>query len=180
MTNPQYISNATFIGAPPSTSSSQLNPGSPGVNFTITNPSVIIPFAPDVTPIVVSVSVPNTNTNVDQITVVITAPNATVLVNETSPTGTNIVDQFPPEPLPENSTVTVTYYTRDDQPPENVTMSIIACYTPSAGTTVVTSGSIPPTVTGTTPSVIISSTTSGVTEGTGKKLKDVYRQQTLI
>ena len=61
----------------------------------ITNASVIIPFAPGITPIVVSVSVPNTNTNVDQITVVITSPNGTVLINETSPTGTNKVDQFP-------------------------------------------------------------------------------------
>ena len=74
---------------------------------------------------------------------------------------------FNPQPLPENSTVTVTFHTRDGQPPENVTISIIACYTPSSGTTVVTSGSIPPTVTGSTPSVIISSTTSGVTQGTG-------------
>ena len=168
MTNPQYINNATFVGAPPSTTVSQLTPGTPGVDFTSTNASVIIPFLPGVTPIVVSVSVPNTNTNVDNITVIITAPNGTVVVNEVSPNGTNTVINFPVTPLPENSTVTIIFHTSDDKPPENVTVSVIACYTPSTATTIVATGTTPPTVTNATTTLTISSTTTGVITGTGK------------
>lgn len=169
MNEPQYINNVTFIGASPSTSPSDLNPGSSGVNFIETNPSVIIPFAPGVTPIVDTVSVPNTNTNVNEITVVITSSNGTVLFTQTSPSETNTVDTFPVEPFPENSTVTITFHTTDELPPQNVTISIIACYTPSTATTVVTAGSIPPTATGSTPSLTISSITSEVTQSTGKR-----------
>ncbi|CAF4582630.1 unnamed protein product, partial [Rotaria sp. Silwood1] len=69
MNNPQYINNLTIIGAPSSASPSNINPGSPGVDFNQINPSVTVPFQPGITPIVVSVSVPNKNTNVDKITV---------------------------------------------------------------------------------------------------------------
>jgi len=169
MNEPQYINNVTFIGASPSTSSSQLNPGSSGVNFNETNAYVIIPFAPGVTPIVDTVSVPNTNTNVNGIIVVITSSNGTVLFTQASPSETNTVDVFPVETFPENSTVTITFQTTDGLPPQNVTISIIACYTPSTATTVVTAGSIPPTATGSTPSLTISSTTSEVTQSTGKR-----------
>ncbi|CAF3875144.1 unnamed protein product, partial [Rotaria sp. Silwood1] len=139
---------------------------SPGVDFNQINPSVTVPFQPGITPIVVSVSVPNKNTNVDKITVIIKEPSGTILVNQVSPTGTNKVDTFPITPLPEKSTMTVTFGTKNGQPPENVTLSIIACYTPSTATTIVTSSKVPPSVSGSTPALTISSTSTGVTQGT--------------
>ncbi|CAF5125650.1 unnamed protein product, partial [Rotaria sp. Silwood1] len=45
-----------------------------------------------------------------------------------------------------------------------VTLSIIACYTPSTATTIVTSSTVPPSVSGSTPILTISSTTTGVTQ----------------
>ena len=112
----------------------------PGVTFTQPNASVIIRFAPGITPIIVEVSVPNTNTNVKQITVIITAPNGTIIGQPVSSSGTNNVTQLPLTPLPENSTLTITFETNDNHPPANVTISVIACYTPSTATTIVTSG----------------------------------------
>jgi len=166
MNNPQYINNVTLNGAVDGTQPSDLNPGQPGVDFTSTDASITISFTSDITPILVSVSVPNTNTNVVEIIVVITAPNGTVLFNQTSPSGTNSVTGFPIEPLPEGSTLNVTPITSDGSAPQNVTLSVIACYTPSTATTIVTTGTIPPTVTGSTEVVISSSTTELVT-GTG-------------
>jgi hypothetical protein len=170
MTSPQYISNATIIGAPSGTSPSDLNPGSSGVNFNQPNASVTISFTPGTTPIVTQVSVPNTNTNVNETTVVITAPNGTVIVNAFSPLDTNSVTQFPLLPLPENSTLTITFQTNNGSPPQNVTISVIACYTPSSATTIMTTGTIPPTVTGSTPTITISSSTTATvfTTGTSK------------
>jgi hypothetical protein len=168
MSNSQFINNATINGAQPLTSPAQLNPGSSGVDFIQPNGSIILPFVTGVTPIVAEVSVPNTETNVNQIRVVITASNGTTIVDQVSPSGTNKVKTFPLEPLPENCTMTITFDTTNGNPPENVTISVIACYTPSTTTTIVTSGSIPPSVTGSTPTLTISSTTSGVTSGTGE------------
>ncbi|CAF4076418.1 unnamed protein product, partial [Rotaria sp. Silwood1] len=105
------------------------------------------------------------NTNVDKITVIIKEPSGTILVNQVSPTGTNIVDTFPITPLPEKSTMTVTFGTHNGQPPENVTLSIIACYTPSTATTIVTSSTVPPSVSGSIPILTISSTSTGATQG---------------
>ena len=169
MTNPQYINNVILTGAPANTSSTQLNPGTPGVDFIQPNSTVTIPFPPGITPIVVEVSVPNTNTNVNQIRVVITSTsNATPLVDVTSPSGTNVVNQFPSTPLPENSTLTITLLTPNDNLPQNVTISVIACYTPSTATTIVTSGTVPPSVSSTTPSITVSSFTTGITSGTSE------------
>ena len=168
MTSPQYINNVTLIGAPSGTSPSDISPDSTGVSFTQTNSAVIIPFPPRITPIVTEVSVPNTDTNVNQIRVVITSPTGTVIFNGTSPSGTNTVTNFPLQPLPENSTVTITFQTNNAQPPQNVTISVIACYTPSTATTIVSTGTTPPSVTGSTSTLTISSTTSGTTPGTGE------------
>ena len=168
MTSPQYINNVTLIGAPSGTSPSDINPDSTGVTFTQPNSAVIIPFPPGITPIVTEVSVPNTDTNVNEITVVITSSTGTVIVNRTSLSGTNTVTNFPLQPLPENSTVTITFQTNNGQPPQNVTISVIACYTPSTATTVVTTGTTPPSVTGSTSTLTISSITSGATQGTGE------------
>jgi hypothetical protein len=171
MNNSQYINNVTFTGAPSSTSPSQLNPGYPGVNFTQPNASITIPFAPGVTPIVAEVSVPSTITNVNQTRVIITAPNGTQIIIPVSPSGTNQMTQFPTEPLPENSTITITFQTTDGYPPQNVTISVIACYTPSSGTTtILTSGTVPTSVTGASSTLIISSTTSRATSGTGENI----------
>ena len=167
MTSPQYINNATINGAPTGTSPSDLNPGSSGVTFIQPDASVTIPFATGITPIVVEVSVPNTNTNVNQIQVIITAPNGTVIVNEVSPPGSNNVTQFPLQPLPENSTLTITFQTNNGNPPANVTISVIACYTPSTSTTLVTSGIVAPIVIGSTSTLTISSSTTVLTTGTG-------------
>jgi hypothetical protein len=168
MGNSQYINNVTFTGAPLPTSPSQINPGSSGVNFTQLSSSVIIPFPPQITPIVTEVSIPDTNTNVNQITVVITAPNGTVIVKQISPSDTNTVDNFPLQPLPENSTLTITFQTDNGQPPQNVTISVIACYTPSTATTIVTTGTVPPAITGSIPTLTISSITSGASQVTGE------------
>ena len=160
MTNPQYITDVQLTGAPSGTKPSDLNPGSPGVTFDEPNPTVTIPFAPGITPIVVDISGPTTNTNVKEIRVVITAPDGTVIVDQVSPAGTNKVTDLPKTPLPENSTVTITFVTDDKQAPENVTISVIACYAPSTAMTVVTSGTTPPSVSGSSPTVIISSSTA--------------------
>ncbi|CAF4737058.1 unnamed protein product, partial [Rotaria sp. Silwood2] len=60
--------------------------------------------------------------------------------------------------------MTVTFGTNNGQPPENVTLSIIACYTPAAATTIVTSGAAPPSISGSTPTLTISSKSTGVTQ----------------
>ena len=168
MSSPQYINNVTLVGAQPGSSPTDLNPGSQGVDFNDVNASVIIPFTPGTTPILTEVSIPNTNTNVDQITVVITAPNGTVIVNEISPPGTNTVTQFPLTPLPEGSTITITFQTNDNNPPENVTISVIACYTPSTATTITTSGTVPPSISGSTPTLTISESTTVTATQSGK------------
>ncbi|CAF4391198.1 unnamed protein product, partial [Rotaria sordida] len=72
MDSPQYINNPIIIGASSLTSPSEINPGSDGVDFKEKNSSVIIPFAPGITPILASIAVPNKNTNVNNITVTIT------------------------------------------------------------------------------------------------------------
>ena len=164
MNNPQYIDNVTIIGAVDGTQPSDLNPGQPGVDFTSTDASITISFPSDITPILVSVSVPNTNTNVVEIIVIITAPDGTVLFNQTSPPGTTSVTGFPVEPLPEGSTLTVIPVTADGSAPQNVTLSVIACYTPSTAATVVSTGTVPPTVISTTGTIAISSTASEGTE----------------
>jgi len=168
MDNPQYINNVTINGAIDGTEPSDLNPGQPGVDFTSPNASITISFPSDITPIIVNVSVPNTNTNVDQINVIITAPDGTVLFNQTSPPGTTSVTGFPVEPLPEGSTLTVIPVTADGSAPENVTLSVIACYTPSTGTTIVSTGTTPPVITGETSTIVASSeTTELITGSTG-------------
>ena len=167
MGKPQYISDATFVGAPSETSPIDLNPRGAGVDFTQTPASVTIPFASGITPIVVEVSIPNTNTNVNQISVVITAPNGRELINQVSPSGSNTVTLSPLIQLPEDSNVTVSFQTPKDEAPKHVTLSIIACYTPSTGTTFMTSGSTTPYISSTTPIVTITSTSGSVTSGTG-------------
>ena len=66
--------------------------------------------------------------------------------------------------------MTIIFHTSDDKPPENVTVSVIACYTPSTATSIVTSGTTPPTVTGTGSTIAISSTTQVTVTGTGKTI----------
>jgi hypothetical protein len=169
MNMPQYIKNATFVGAPADTKPSDLNANSGGVTFTSTNASVTIPFADGITPIVVSVSVLGNTTNVNSIRVIITTPDGTVLVNETSPTGTNTVTPSYLQALPENSTVTIIFQTSDGQPPRDVTVSIYACYTPSTATTIVTTGTVTPTISTSTPTISISTTnTAASTQSTGE------------
>ncbi|UJR36313.1 hypothetical protein I4U23_029041, partial [Adineta vaga] len=166
MTNPQYINQAIFIGAPGSTTVSELNPESPGVNFINNNASVIIPFTSGTTPILSSVSVPSPTTNVDSITVIVKKPDGTVLFSQTSPSGTPTVDVTYNQPLPEGSTVTIIFNTPNGAAPTDVTVSIIACYAPSTATTVVTTGTVPPTISGSTPSITITTLTTVVTQGT--------------
>jgi hypothetical protein len=168
MNESQYINNVTLIGAPSSASPSQLTPGSSGVKFMALYASIRIPLLPGINLIVAQVSVASTITNVNQTRVIVTAPNGTNITDEVSPAGTNTVTQFPTEPLPENSTITITFQTNDGYPPQNVTISVIACIEPSSGTTtILTSGTVPPSVTGSSSTLIISSTTSGATSVTG-------------
>ena len=177
MTNPQYINQATFIGAPASTTVSELNPESPGVNFINNNASVIIPFTSGTTPILSSVSVPSPTTNVDSITVIVKKPDGTVLFSQTSPSGTPTVAVTYNQPLPEGSTVTIIFNTPNGAAPTDVTVSIIACYAPSTATTVVTTGTVPPTISGSTPSITITTVTGTQTQTTGESSKEVEQNR---
>jgi hypothetical protein len=167
MNNSQYIKNVTLNGASSSSSPSNVNPGSPGVNMEDKKGNITITLPPGTTPIIKEVSVPNNNTNIKQIHVVITAPNGTVIFDQYSPVGSNTVVGFPTYPLPENCTVTISFETNDGRSAKNVTISMIACYTPGTATTIVSSGTTTPLITTTTPFIIISSKTTGVTTGSG-------------
>lgn len=175
MTETQYIRNPVFTDASGTPTAEDLAPNSLGVDFTTTNGSISVPFGPGVTPILTQVTVPSTNTNVNQIIVTITSPSGTVLVGPiTSPSG-NTVTNFPVTPLPENSILTVTFNTSDGLPPQNVTLSVIACYTPSTAATVVSTGTPAGTPTATTVStgtgtgaqttLVITTTTAGQVTG---------------
>ena len=169
MTQTQYISNATFTGAPPNTQVTQLNPTGAGVNFTAPNGSVVIRFAPGISPYVDQVFVASPLTNVISIRVILTSPDGEELVNQLSPSGTNKVTGLSTIQLPENSTVTIIFYTANNEPPQNVTVSIIACFEPSTATTIVTSGSTAPTVTSSPTTLTFSSVTSGTSQTLGKE-----------
>ena len=177
MGNAQYISDATLTGQTSSSSPSDLNPGQPGVDFaTNEGASIVVPLASGVTPIIVEVSVPNTDTNIKTILVVVTAPDNTIVFTGESPDdNSNTVTGFPVEPLPEGSTVTVTWVTNDGKPAEHVTLSVIACYTPTTATTIVTTGTTTGTSvsTGTgseTSTLVITSTNVEVSETSGMLL----------
>ena len=185
MNSPQDIGTATFTGQVGNPLPQDLRPQGAGVDFSTTTGSVTVPFAPGVTPIVTQVTVPPTNTNVNAITVTIKSPTGTVLVGPiTSPSG-NTVTNFPVTPLPENSTLTVTFKTSDGQAPQNVTLSVIACYTPSTAATVVSTGTPTGMPTATTVStgtgtgaqttLIISTTTSGGVTGISST-KSIFTQ----
>ena len=173
MGSPQNIPKATFTGKPDSDKPADLAPGQPGIKFTEIPATITFPFGPGVTPIVTSVSVPTGTTNVDKITVTITAPNGTKIYEGTSPAGTNTVTGFPVTPLPEGSKVTVSLHTPNNKPPKYVTLSVIACYTPSNATTVVTTG----TPTG-TPTATTVSTKGGSTPTLTMSVTTVVTQQT--
>jgi hypothetical protein len=177
MGSPQDIPKATFTGKPDSEKPEDLAPSTSGINFTKPGATIKFPFGPGVTPIVTSVSVPKGTTNVVKITVIITAPNGTKIFEATSPKDTNTVTGFPVKPLPEGSIVTVKLTTRDeDKPATGVTLSVIACYTPSNATTVVTTGTPTATPTATTvstkggsTSTLIMSVTTAMTKRTEGK-----------
>ena len=175
MNSPQDISNPIYTGQVGNPLPQDLRPQGVGVDFSTVNGSVTVPFAPGVTPIVTKVTGPLGNTNVIAIIVTVKSPNGTVLAGPiTSPSG-NTVTNFSVTPLPENSTLTVTFLTSDGKPPQNVTLSVIACYTPSTAATVVSTGTPTGTPTATTVStgtgteaqttLIISTTTAGGVTG---------------
>ncbi|CAF5022140.1 unnamed protein product, partial [Rotaria magnacalcarata] len=64
MSSPQYLGAPDIIGGQPGTIPSNINPGSPGIDFSTLNGTVVIPLAPGITPIVTTVSIPNPLTNV--------------------------------------------------------------------------------------------------------------------
>ena len=136
----QYINNPVFTNASGTPTGEDLAPNGPGVNFTTTSGSIDVTFGPGVKPIVTKVTVPSANTNVNQITVTITSPTGNVVRGPlTSPSGNSVTD-FLPTQLPEGSILKVTFNTNDGLPPQNVTLSVIACYTPSTAATVVSTG----------------------------------------
>jgi hypothetical protein len=163
MGNAQYITDATLTGQSPTSSPADLNPGQPGVDFISTTGSVVLPFPPGITPILVEVSLPTTTTtNVIQIIVVVTASDGTILFTGQSPNdNSNTVTGFPVTPLPEGSTITVTFVTGNNQPAENVTLSVIACYTPTTAATIVTTGSSTGSSTSSATTVSVGTPTSG-------------------
>lgn len=175
MNNPQDTNSPIFTGQVGTPVGTDLRPHGPGVNFTTTTASITVPFTPGVTPIVTQVTVPPNNTNVNGITVTIRGPDGTPIVGPTTSKSGNTVTAFPVVPLPANSTLTVNFTTSDGRPAENVTLSVIACYTPSTAATVVSTGTPSGRPTATTVStgtgtgaqttLIISTTTSGGTQG---------------
>ena len=175
MTETQNIRNPFFTDASGTPTAQDLAPNGAGVDFTTTTGSISVPFGPGVTPILTNVTVPPTNTNVNQITVTITSPSGSVLVGPLTSTSGNSVTDFPVTPLPENSILRVTFGTGDNLAPQNVTLSVIACYTPSTAATVVSTGTPAGTPTATTVStgtgtgaqttLVITTTTGGVVTG---------------
>ncbi|CAF4980667.1 unnamed protein product, partial [Rotaria socialis] len=75
--------------------------------------------------------------------------------------------------LKEGSTITITFVTTGNQPPQKVTLSVIACFAPSTATTIVSSSTAPITVSGPTPTLTISSTSSGTSRTQGIVYKAV-------
>ena len=141
MTESQRIREPVFTGAVGSPTGDDLTPGKDGVDFTPTAPaSIAVKFAPGETPIVTQVTVPPQNTNVIAITVEIISPDGTTVVKRITSTSGNTVTGFPVEPLPEGTTIKVTFETSDGQPPQNVTLSVIACFKPSTAATIVSTG----------------------------------------
>lgn len=110
-----------------------ITPGSNGVTFLSTFPaSIQIDFNAPITPIVISVAIANNKiTNVKVVFVEI-APNGTKLQSSGSD---NIVTGFPKTPLAPGTSLLITFKTDDGQPAYGVTLSIIACYQPTASTT---------------------------------------------
>ena len=180
MKEPQFLRTPEIIGAPLGTPPSDINPGSPGVNFTTKEAIVVIPLAPGITPILTEVSIPKSVTNVVQIEVTFTPATSGTPVHLTSPKGTNTVDNFPITPLKEGSTITITFVTIGEQPPTGVTISVIGCFTPSTATTIVTSTGTPITVSGHTPTLTISSTSTGSTQGKVYKAVNIWHLSLLI
>ncbi|CAF4345027.1 unnamed protein product, partial [Rotaria magnacalcarata] len=138
MTNPQYLDSPQITGAQLGTSPSSLNPGSPGVNFKEPAGMVLIPIAAGISPILTKISIPNQQTNVIQITVTVITSTGDTPVNLVSSQPINTVDSFPITPIPAGSLIMITFVTAGNQPPENVTLSVIGCYEPSTATTIVT------------------------------------------
>lgn len=171
MTNPLAIKNPVFTDAVGSPKPEDLLPTGPGVSFTTTTGSIKVTFAPDKAPILGSVTGPTKNTNVDTITVTITRPDGSLVVPPITSTSGNKVVDLPVTPLPAGSSVTLTFTTKDGLPAQNVTVSVIACITPSTAATVVSTGvttaTIVSTGTGTEAqtTLVITTTTPGGTTG---------------
>ena len=169
------ISNPTYTGQIGKPTDQDLAPKGLGVDFAKLNGSIQAKFAHGVTPIITQVTVPPINTNVIRILVTITSPAGNILFGPQNSTSGTSVTNFPVTPYPEDSILTVTFGTNDNQPPENVTLSVIACYTPSTAATVVSTGTPAGTPTATTVStgtgtgaqttLVITTTTGGVVTG---------------
>lgn len=171
MNDPLAIKNPVFTNAVGSPKPEDLLPTGPGVSFTSTKGSIKVTFAPDKTPIIGSVTGPTKNSNVDSIIVKIFGPDGSLVVPAITSTSGNKVVDFPVTPLPPGSTIQVEFTTKDGQRPENVTLSVIACITPSTAATVTAPGSTTATIvstgTGTEKqtTLVISTTTPGAPTG---------------
>ncbi len=128
MGQPQYLSQPVLNGLYEPTIPN-INPGGEGVTFLDNNASIEIEFNPSITPIVEYVSIANPSiTNVNQVSVTIIASNGSIIETLNSLVGNNFVSGFPLTPLPASSTLYITFQTSDQAPPQNVTISIIACF----------------------------------------------------
>ena len=171
MNDPLAIKNPVFTDAVGSPKPADLLPTGPGVSFTTPTGTIKVTFAPDKTPIIGSVTGPTKNSNVVSITVTITRPDGSLVVPAITSTSGNKVVDFPVTPLPPGSSLTVTPTTKDGSPAQNVTLSVIACLTPSTAATVVATGSTTATIvstgTETQPqtSLFITTTTPGKVTG---------------
>jgi hypothetical protein len=111
-----------------------------GVTFTSKTSLISIEIAPSITPIIEYISVPNKAiTNVNRLIVTIVGSDGSNLGTLKSELNSTIVSGFPITPLPENTTLLITFNTKDGTFPRNVTISVLACYHPSVSPTATSS-----------------------------------------
>ena len=135
MSRPQYFSTIEINGAHIPTTPN-LSHGGEGVTFKSKNVSIEIEFASSIIPTIEYVSIAdNKITNINQLFITIIDFGGSIIGTFNSPVNNTVVTGFPDTPLPKRSTLLISFLTRDQAPPRNVTLSIIACYSSPSSTT---------------------------------------------
>lgn len=130
MGQPLYLSEPEFNGSH-RPSIPNINPGGEGVTFTSTVSVIAISIAPSIRPIIEYVSIANPKiTNVNRLFVSVIGPDGFSLQSLKSPAGKTVVTGFSSTPLPENTTLLISFQTVGGVAPANITLSVIACFEP--------------------------------------------------